>query len=297
MLVGDRFTRLRCRSRYPNREGTWRVDLARKLLLTLLGSVAVAVPTMYCQAPAPSSAGQSPALSQEPVATPSAPATTAQVPSFEVASIRPSPPDDNGNTSVSNLSIPGFKATRVTPRFLAMLTYGIRMNHILGGPNWFDSQLYDINAKSEGDRVLTLQERRVLLQQLLKDRFHLVVHRETEDLPGYVLVVAKGAPKLQVSHTSGLGYILPDGLQFPGSSLKEFASILENVTGRPVIDKTGITGTFSIKLKYAPMDDPDSPLPSVFTALQDQLGLKLIPQKVPVEELVIDHIDKAPTEN
>jgi uncharacterized protein (TIGR03435 family) len=274
------------------------VDLVRKLLLTLIGSMAVTGPTTYCQAPAThSSAGPSSTLSQEPVATPSAAAMTTQTPSFEVASIRSSPLGYSGNTSVSDLSFPGFKGTYVTPKFLAALAYGVQMNHIFGGPNWFDSQWYDINAKSEGDKVLTPQERKVLLQQLLKDRFHLVVHRETKDFPGYALVVASGTPKLQVSNTSGQGYILPDGLQFPGSSIKGLATILEHVTGRPVIDKTGITGTYNIKLKYAPMDDPDSSLPSVFTALQDQLGLKLIPQKVPVEELVIDHIDKAPTEN
>jgi uncharacterized protein (TIGR03435 family) len=79
--------------------------------------------------------------------------------------------------------------------------------------------------------------------------------------------------------------------------MKTLASILERPAGHPVVDKTGIAGNFEIKLRYAPPNDSKSDLPDFFTALQEQLGLKLEPQKVPVEMLVIDHADKIPTEN
>jgi len=167
-----------------------------------------------------------------------------------------------------------------------------------GAPNWFDSQLYDIDAKVEGDKGLTYEQMRPLLQQLLKDRFHLAIHREMEVQKAYALVIAKRGPKLQSSKgTSQYGQILPNQLYCPSCSLERLARILEQVTGRPVVDKTGIKGDFDIKLDYAPDTASESSLPSIFTALQEQVGLKLVPQESPSEILVIDHVERIPTEN
>ena len=86
-------------------------------------------------------------------------------------------------------------------------------------------------------------------------------------------------------------------IRFWNDSIKSFVDILESPVERPIIDRTGLGGTYDIALKFATADDPDSNLPDIFTAVQEQLGLKLVPQKVPVEILVIDHVDKIPTEN
>jgi uncharacterized protein (TIGR03435 family) len=91
--------------------------------------------------------------------------------------------------------------------------------------------------------------------------------------------------------------ILPNHLDGWGIAIDGFAGILAGAAGAPGIDKTGLTGSYDITLKYAPQSDPNSSLPSIFTAIQEQLGLKLEPAKVPVDYLIIDHVDRVPTEN
>lgn len=138
-----------------------------------------------------------------------------------------------------------------------------------------------------------------LLQQLLEQRFHLTIHRESKTVSGYELIIAKGGAKLQPVKEAGNSHaqILPNGLQAWGASMDTLASMLRSPTKRPVVNKTGISGNYDIKLDYAPINDPNSTLPDLFTALQEQLGLKLTAQKVPIEMLVIDHVDRTPTEN
>lgn len=137
-----------------------------------------------------------------------------------------------------------------------------------------------------------------LERRLLKDRFHLVVHRETRQVEGYGLLVAKSGPKLQSANgDSHVGYMLSDTLRFSSISLDTFAAAVARVVGRPVADRTGIKGNYNIELHYAPADSSDSAYPSIFGALQEQLGLKLEPQQVPDEILVIDSVDREPTEN
>jgi uncharacterized protein (TIGR03435 family) len=232
-----------------------------------------------------------------PAFTQSTQASKAQTPTFEVASVRISPPG-GGFTSISDWGTPRFSATNATFQLLLEIAFNVSENYIVRAPSWFESQKYNIDAKVEGDRGLTHEEMMPLLQQLLEDRFHLAVHREMKDFPGYALVVAKNGPKLRPSkEISGHGQIESDRLLCPGCSLGALAGMLARVTGRPIADKTGIKGTYDIKLEYAPNDATDSPLASIFTALQEQQGLKLIPQKVPVEILAIDHAERVPTEN
>jgi uncharacterized protein (TIGR03435 family) len=182
---------------------------------------------------------------------------------------------------------------------LVEFAFAVPSQRTKGAPNWFGSQLYDVDAKVEGDKGLTYDELRPLLQQLFKDRFRLVIHRETEVQKSYALVIAKKGPKLQPSGKDSpqQGTIMFNGLYCPSCSLERFARILEQVTGRPVVDKTGIKGEFDIRLKYAPETDSESSLPSIFTALQEQQGLKLVPEEDPTEILVIDHVERVPTEN
>jgi uncharacterized protein (TIGR03435 family) len=184
-------------------------------------------------------------------------------------------------------------------KFLIELAFGVDGNQVAGKFGWLDSAYYDVQAKPPTDQGLTYEELRPFLQNLLATRFHLVAHRETRYVSGYSLVVAKGGPKLTAAkEASDHIYILPDGIKNPGASIKTLAAMLARPAGRPVIDKTGITGTYSIDLKYAPEGSPDSELPSIFAAVQEQLGLKLEPQKdVPLTVLVVDDINKVPTPN
>jgi uncharacterized protein (TIGR03435 family) len=217
---------------------------------------------------------------------------------FEVASVRLRPPE-SGYTTINNSGSPMFSAHNVTMRLLVGLAFGMTTGNITGAPNWFDSQLYDVNAKAEGDAPLTPKQFEPLLQQFLKDRFHLTAHSETAYRPGYALVVEKSGPRLQPGDShSRTGYIVEDGLNFGSISMEQLADVISTVTQVPVADETGLKGEYRVNLKYAPLDSTDSTLPSFRTALQDDLGLKLISDKrVPVGTLVIDTADRIPTEN
>jgi uncharacterized protein (TIGR03435 family) len=262
-------------------------------------------------------------------------------PSFEVASIKPS-----GEKVISIRALPGgrFVATYVTLRLLITIAYHVREFQIVG-PNWIDSDYWDIQARAEevtvppptgtinpgGTDLVALR-----LQSLLEERFRLRCHLETREFPVYQLIIAKGGPKLKLSDAQGptrppelgnspapkpggpvprgsgrigTGYYEAHGIEFEG-----FVSALSRRLGRVVVDKTGLKGLYDVKLQWTPDMDPgigpiatttttgiDSPTsdfsgPSIFTALQEQLGLKLESTKAPLEVLIIDSVDK-PTEN
>lgn len=181
-----------------------------------------------------------------------------------------------------------------------------------------NSERYDISAKvaaSDGSAPvkLTKTQRRQMLQALLADRFRLAVRNETRDVPIYELVVSKGGPRLHafapVNGTTR-GITGPDGRVYSGIStlgahgmivlqgypISLLADFLKPELGRPVIDKTGLTGKYDISLRWTPDNTPaDSPLaggPSLFVAVEEQLGLKLNSTKGPVTTLVVDHIER-----
>jgi uncharacterized protein (TIGR03435 family) len=216
---------------------------------------------------------------------------------FEVASVKPTPPDKPGGM----LTIPqgtSFNTTGMSLEILIQLAFGLEQSQIVG-PDWINSERYDIAAKTEGGVSLTYEQMKPLVQRLLADRFKLTYHRETKETNGYALVAAKSGPKLQAAKpgASKGGNILRDGIQIQSATMKALASMLAIPLRQPVVDKTGIAGDYEIKLSFAPNDATDSTLPTLFTALQEQLGLRLESTKVPVEMLVIDHVEKVPTEN
>ena len=219
-------------------------------------------------------------------------------PAFEVATVRPSPPN-HGYTSISPFGTSRFTATNASLAYLIQLAYEIDARNLLTGkPDWLDSTYFDISAKAADDTHLTYELVKPLLQQLLQQRFHLVTHTEQKTLPGYALVVAKDGPKLHPSTIeTPYAYIFAGKFRLQNATMGSFAGVLTNPIGRPIVDKTGIPGNYDFKLDYAPENDTTSNLPSLFTALEEQLGLKLESQKVPVVQVVIDHIDKTPTEN
>jgi uncharacterized protein (TIGR03435 family) len=162
-----------------------------------------------------------------------------------------------------------------------------------------DSQEYDISAKVEGERQLTLEQMRPMLRSLLEERFHFAAHHEARMVSGFALVVVKGGVTLEPSKVDGKPFaqMLPSSTDVRHLDTERIAGVLAHRVGQPVVDKTGLSGKYDFKLSYAPANDPNSNLPDFFTALQEQLGLKLQPEKVPVDFLVIDHVDKIPTEN
>jgi bla regulator protein blaR1 len=245
------------------------------------------------------------ALGQTPAAV-----GNAAAPKFEVASIKPADPSARG---FRIQTAPGgrYIATGVTVKFLIAQAYGVRDFQISGGPGWIDSLGYEINAKAESGTESKPGEMGMRLQGLLADRFQLKLTRETKELPIYALVIAKGGSKLKENSTEG-GMSMGRGkLTGTGMVIGSVVNALSQQLGRTVVDKTGLTGNYDFKLEWTPdlgqqqpgakeiggteTAPPDSG-PTIFTALQEQLGLKLESTKGPVEILVIDRVEK-PTEN
>ena len=223
-------------------------------------------------------------------------------PEFEAVSIHmvdphpaPLPP---GASPISPFPTNRFFAHNVNLRLIIAVAFGADERYI-EGPEWLDSSNYSIDAKVEGDQMLTYDQIKPLVQNLLAQRFGLKVHHESKLSAGFELVIAKGGPKLQPAKGDGKpwGQILPNRIDSWNYSTGELASMLSRPAGQPVVDRTGLTGIYDFTLSYAPANDPNSSLPDFFTALREQLGLKLQPQKVPVDFLVIDHADRVPTEN
>jgi uncharacterized protein (TIGR03435 family) len=250
------------------------------------------------------------------------------VPSFEVASVKPNESGEgNGGTFVR----PGgrYSATNVPLRALVFSAYGLLHDvQIIGGPSWMNTERFDIVAKAEGNPSTDVfrDQARLMLRTLLADRFRLTLHHETRELPIHALVIARrdgklgpqlrpskladclGAPKPSPASDSNTampcgggfartGHVAGRASEFPG-----LVTTVSNVADRPVVDRTGLTGTFDWDLQWtsdrslssASDRSPDSV--SLFTALQEQLGLKLEPTRGPVDVLVIDHVER-PTED
>jgi len=181
---------------------------------------------------------------------------------------------------------------------LISMAYGIEQFNVRGGQSWLKDEAYDITARVEDNKKLTLEQMQPLLQNLLEQRFHLAVHKVNKEVQGYSLVVAKGGPRLQVNKGAPTsGFILRDGLQAQNASMPMLALMVGALAGGPVEDKTGIAGTYDVKLSCAGPGALDSSLPSISAALPEQIGLKLVPQKTIVVELMVDHVDRIPTEN
>jgi uncharacterized protein (TIGR03435 family) len=222
-------------------------------------------------------------------------------PEFEVASIKPTPQDVDSGTSDL---LPGgrFRATNKTVQWLMRAALGISNDQILGGPDWVRTESFDIDAKTGTPANMTPELLKPLLLRLLADRFKLRFHAETRQGPVYFLSAERNKPKLK-AHTGDSGPSMSnsatDGkMTFKATrvSMPDFASFLTGQLHRPVIDHTGISGEFDFALEWAPDQNPDSSVASVFTAIREELGLKLESGKGPLGIAVIDSIEK-PSEN
>jgi uncharacterized protein (TIGR03435 family) len=219
---------------------------------------------------------------------------------FEVASIKP---NHSGSGSSGESTSPGrVTDTNVTIGALIQSAFGVKEFQVSGGPGWLNSDKYDIAATTGTSKDLSHKELEPYLQALLADRFQFRYHRESKEMQVYSLVAARGGAKLtahvgeggtSTNVSSGSG---KSSLNSRDTSLENFAGILGGRLDRVVIDNTGLQGSYDIKLEWTTVTTPDSDVPSLFTALQDQLGLKLESTKGPVEIIVIDRLEK-PSEN
>jgi uncharacterized protein (TIGR03435 family) len=215
---------------------------------------------------------------------------------FEVASIKPN--RGAGDTSGENTARGKLTVKNDSLKELVKLAFDVKDFQIAGGPRWLDTERYDIVAKANTSGDISDGDLRPLLQALLRDRFKLEVHRETRELSAYSLVIAKKGSRL-VEHTGtneSSSSTSSGSLRATKASTGRLAGTLSRILSRPVIDNTGLKGEYDYKLEWAPTEQTDSPLPSIFTALQEQLGLKLDSARTPVDVLVIDSAEK-PLEN
>jgi uncharacterized protein (TIGR03435 family) len=213
---------------------------------------------------------------------------------FEVASVRLNKSDSH--SSRFNSSKGSIHSTNVSLREFIKFGYGVK-DYQVTGPDWLATQRFDIVAKAEApvpdDQLMAM------LQTLLAERFKLAIHRETKERTVYELVVGKNGPRLHEveaggQHSSGgRGFLSAQKM-----SMSQLADSLSRTVSLPVLNMTGIKGAFDIELKWAPDDGRDNANgPSLFTAVQEQLGLKLEQRKGPMEIIVVDHAEKVPTEN
>lgn len=267
------------------------MTLAKKLLPTLLSG---ALATVFLIDPGIHA--QDPALPKGPFKGKLAPGEIAQ--SFEVATIKPNK-SDNGKGEFRGAAN-GLTLKNFSPMMVLKMAFGnLADNRITGAPKWMESDHYDIAGQfEEGKRAAPPDMFQPALRKLLADRFNLKFHWEPREAAVFDLVVAKGGHKLK-QNTDGQG---PGGMGRPGQftahglTMAVFANRLGGNAGRIVVDKTGLTGQYDFELTWtpeigaAPGADPAGP--SLFTAIQEQLGLRLEPGKTMLDTMVIDSIDK-----
>lgn len=228
-------------------------------------------------------------------------------PTFEVATIKPT--QEGTRFSIHPTGSGELVATDASLAYLIKFAYEVHPRQITKGPAWLDTDKYDLTAKPDMEGQPSLKQMRVMVQKLLADRFQLTFHREKIELPVYAVTVAKGGPKLTRNDTNpdgnpGYGGG-PAGMRVINSTIAEFIGfVLNDSLGLPVVDQTGLgSARYNFVLKWTPdrpsgmaagappADNADAP-PDIFTAMQQQLGLKLESTKALMDVMVIDRVEK-----
>ncbi len=245
-------------------------------------------------------------------------ALPAQVPSepkFDIVSIKPSAP---GARMRADSPAGGTFVYQAAPlKLMMMQAFEVQETQITGDPDWAESALWDVTAKVENEsRPLGPAAVNPRLRALLAERFGLKTHRETKQEPVFALVLAKGGPKMKragEARGSLVGSVRVSFFRGAGVGLARLTQVLAASLGRPVVDRTGLSGEFDFELSFSPDSVPDRgwpgnrptaadqppgdpSKPTLFVALEEQLGLKLESTKGPVEMLVVDHVER-PSEN
>jgi bla regulator protein BlaR1 len=274
---------------------TYNLNFGRRVLLAAAGFSAVVLPLAVGAFHIPPVRAQQPAGPLE----------------FDVASVKPSNPNSTNGTVVNMTPGGRLHVVNATLKDLIETAYDVRSFQIDGGPKWVDATRYDIEATpgTPPQGAVPPQDWtnvRFEVQGLLKNRFQLQLHRETRTAPIFSLTIAKGGIKLSVTQSPHRGINAGQGTMLgEAASMADLTSKLSRLMQRPVLNNTGLEGNFDFKLEWTPDLGPSAPDgqpvdtsggPSIFTALREQLGLRLEATKGPVDVLVVDHVDK-PSEN
>jgi uncharacterized protein (TIGR03435 family) len=236
-------------------------------------------------------------------------------PAFEVATIKPSDPAHP--EQIITLRGAEVITTNVTVHALINLAYWLHPKQLTGGPAWTESEKFDMAGKPDAPGQPNVDQMKVMIQKLLADRFQLKFHFEKRELPVYAIRLAKTGSKLTRSQDDPKG--IPGWgfgrnasgmiMNFHNSPMSQFAALLQNSTDRPVVDESGLSERYDFTLTFTPdattaallggqpfpADNPDA-APDLFSAFQQQLGLKLEPTRAPVDVMVIDKVER-PSEN
>jgi uncharacterized protein (TIGR03435 family) len=223
---------------------------------------------------------------------------------FDAASIKPAAPGTRGY-SIRPLGN-RLSAQNVTLKMLIGEAYHVYNFQISGGPKWIDSDRYDIEAKAVGDAPPTAGQIRAMLQKLLADRFALVIRRESKDTAVLSLEAAKSGPKIEKARRPAAPVTFRvfqrRQITAENASLDRLVEALNVLLGKPVIDRTGLTGTFDYKLEWSPDErqapsseappEVDGSSPPISSALQEQLGLRLVSTRAPLDLIVVEKAEK-----
>lgn len=231
---------------------------------------------------------------------------------FEVVSIRPSRRNDLNGGIKATPGGAGYAAENIPVKLMISLMYKVPMRQIKGEPEWLATERYDVQAKADG--AYNIDDLHTMYQNLLADRFGLKVHREYKDGPVYALLLEPGGTKM-IANSSPEDFQIPvnfvdgsavRGRRVPMNYLVWFLGQMLQNDARPVADMTGLKGNWDFDLKFRPMGLSQEALeglpremldrPTIFDALKEQLGLRLVAQRGPVEYLVVDHVER-PGEN
>ena len=233
---------------------------------------------------------------------------------FDVVSIRPSNPDAPGKL----FTVKGRQVLTINTTLADLITmaYNIHTRQISGGPAWMESDKFDVTGQPQAEGIPSTEQLRALIKSMLADRFQLTVHTEKKDLPAYAIVVGNNGPKLTRNDTNpnGLPSLLFKGLgRLPAvnASMDDFARVMQQaVLDRPVVNRTNLQGRFDFTLNWTPDESqfrsmgvrvPPPPVdgsgpPGLFTAVQEQLGLRIESTNAPADVIVIDRVER-PSEN
>jgi uncharacterized protein (TIGR03435 family) len=219
-------------------------------------------------------------------------------PTFEVATIKPSKPEEHG----PRFQFEGRRFSVIHTSLIDLVNFasGLQQRQILDAPDWVASERYDISAVPDGQGEPSIQQWQSMVKKLMTDRFQLKFHYEKRELPVYLLTVARSGPKLKRSDLNGPAGLGggPGNLGATNATIADIAELLgHGFLDRPVVDQTGLTGRFDLTLRWTPAElqssteNADAP-PELFTAIQEQLGLKLVSTKAPVDVIVIDRVER-----
>jgi uncharacterized protein (TIGR03435 family) len=223
-------------------------------------------------------------------------------PDWDVATVKPSNPDDLRGQNIHFRGRQVMLRDTTVEQFL-LLGYGVQKDQLVGEPDWVKSARWDIDGEANVQGEPSWKQLQGMIRKILAERFGLQLHHEQRTMPVFALMVAKGGPKMKADTSDPNGWMDQQNRESNGwhvealknASMAELALILQFHVDRPVVDQTGLKGRYDFRLEWT-VDDaqttaPDAP-PGLFTAIQDQIGLKLERVKAPADVLVIDKVER-----